>query len=127
MRSESMQLSIVMSSGCVACAYVRLSRLFSAFLGFGWAGLQLLVAGGPFLSRWLELEAFLICAGFSDICCHGFVLCDSGGVFAQMQASGSTSVQERSVRSHANKGTTFTILLFLLLASIAYLGMIKPV
>jgi hypothetical protein len=50
-----------------------------------------------------------------------------GGVFAQIQASGSTSVQERSVRSHANKGATFTILLFLLLASIAYLGMIKPV
>jgi hypothetical protein len=44
-----------------------------------------------------------------------------------MQASGSTSVQERSVRSQANKGKTFTILLFLLLASIAYLGMIKPV
>lgn len=49
------------------------------------------------------------------------------GVFAQMQASGSTSELERRVRSHVNTGAVFSIILFLLLASIAYLGMIKPV
>ncbi len=98
----------------------------AAFLGFEWAGLQSLVADGPFLSRWLELEVFLFALVFLVSAVMALFYAPLG-VFAQMQASSSTSELERRVRSHVNKGAVFTIILFLLLASLAYLRMIKPV
>ena len=89
-------------------------------------GIYFIVVDGPFLSRWLELEVFLFALVFLVSAVMALFYTPLG-VFAQMQASGSTPELERRVRSHVNKGAVFTIILFLLLASIAYLGMIKPV
>ena len=48
------------------------------------------------------------------------------GIFQDMARTGSTPALESRVRSHVNRGAIVTLLLFALLAGIAFLGQAKP-
>ena len=94
-----------------------------ALLGFG---LSSLINGWPFAPVWMALKVLLAGLVFLVSTMMAVFYAPLEGIFERMAAHGSTDAIEAEVRSHVNKGGFFSRLLFLLLASIAFLGQAKP-
>jgi len=92
-------------------------------LGFG---LSSLINGWPFTAGWLALKVLLAGLVFLVSTMMAVFYAPLEGIFERMAVQGSTDAIEAEVRSHVNKGGFFTCLLFVLLASIAFLGQAKP-
>jgi hypothetical protein len=92
-------------------------------VGFGIASL---VNGSPFAPVWLALKVLLAGLLFLVSIMMAVFYAPLEGIFERMAIEGSGDAIEAEVRSQVNKGAFFTVLLFVLLASIAFLGLSKP-
>ena len=93
------------------------------FLGFG---LSSLLSGWPFAPTWLALKVFLFGCVFLVSVLMAVFYAPLEGIFQRMAATGTSPELERLVRSHVNRGAVVTLMLFGLLAGIAFLGQAKP-
>jgi hypothetical protein len=94
-----------------------------ALIGFGVVSL---VNGWPFAPVWLALKVLLTGMLFLVSIMMAVFYAPLEGIFDRMATEGSNDAIEAEVRSQVNKGAVFTVLLFVLLASIAFLGLAKP-
>jgi hypothetical protein len=84
------------------------------------------VNGWPFAPVWLALKVLLAGMLFLVSIMMAVFYAPLEGIFDRMATEGSNDAIEAEVRSQVNKGAVFTVLLFVLLASIAFLGLAKP-
>jgi hypothetical protein len=95
-----------------------------ALIGFGVASL---VNGWPFAPVWLALKVLLAGVLFLVSIMMAVFYAPLEGIFERMGKEGSSAAIEKEVRTQVNRGAVVTVLLFLLLAVIAFLGLSKPV
>jgi hypothetical protein len=94
-----------------------------ALIGFGVVSL---INGWPFAPVWLALKVLLAGMLFLVSIMMAVFYAPLEAIFDRMAAEGSHDAIEAEVRSQVNKGAFFTVCLFVLLASIAFLGLAKP-
>jgi hypothetical protein len=92
-------------------------------IGFGIASLA---NGWPFAPLWLALKVLLAGSLFLVSIMMAVFYAPLEAIFERMKTEGSHDAIEREVRAQVNKGAFFTVLLFVLLAVIAFLGLSKP-
>jgi hypothetical protein len=97
------------------------------FLSCSWYGIQSLRLGEPFMANWLALKVLLFGQVFLVSSLMALFYAPIEGIFNRMQLEGSTPELEKKLRRQVNRGSVVTVVLFLLLASIAFLGLAKPV
>jgi hypothetical protein len=97
------------------------------FLSCTWYGVQSLRLGEPFMANWLAIKVLLFGQVFLISSLMAVCYAPIERIFEQMKASGSSPELEQRLRTQVNRGSVVTIILFLLLASIAFLGQAKPV
>ncbi|MGI9309055.1 MAG: hypothetical protein ACR2P6_07325, partial [Gammaproteobacteria bacterium] len=97
-----------------------------ACVGFTGYGLKSLLSGTPFLAMWLSLKVFLFGMVFLVSIMMAVFYAPIEGILERMKEEGGTPEIEADLRSHVNKGAFFTVVLFLLLASMGFLGLAKP-
>jgi hypothetical protein len=97
------------------------------FLSCTWYGIQSLRLGEPFMTNWLALKVLLFGQVFLISSLMAVFYAPIEKIFEQMKATGSSPELEQRLRTQVNRGSVVTIILFLLLASIAFLGQAKPV
>ena len=98
----------------------------AGFLGFTGYGLFSLLTGSPFLAPWLALKVMLFGLVFLVSVVMAVFYAPLEGIFERMALEGSSTEMEARVRRQVNRGAVFTVLLFVLLASMGYLGLAKP-
>ena len=96
------------------------------FIVCSWYGFQSLRLGEPFMEPWLALKVLLFGQVFLVSSLMAFFYAPIEAIFERMRATGSTPELEARLRSQVNRGAVVTIILFLLLATIAFLGQAKP-
>jgi hypothetical protein len=97
------------------------------FLSCTWYGVQSLRLGEPFMANWLAIKVLLFGQVFLISSLMAVCYAPIERIFEQMKANGSSPELEQRLRTQVNRGSVVTIILFLLLASIAFLGQAKPV
>ena len=97
-----------------------------ACLGFTGFGLKSLLSGAPFLATWLSLKVFLFGLVFFVSIMMAVFYAPIEAILERLREQGSTPEIEADIRSHVNKGAFFTVVLFLLLATMGFLGLAKP-
>jgi hypothetical protein len=97
------------------------------FLSCTWYGVQSLRFGQPFVTNWLALKVLLFGQVFLISSLMALFYAPIEGIFERMREEGSTPELEARLRTQVNRGSVVTVILFLLLATIAYLGLAKPV
>jgi len=97
-----------------------------ACLGFTGFGLKSLLSGSPFLATWLSLKVFLFGLVFFVSIMMAVFYAPIEALLERLREEGSTPEIEADIRSHVNKGAFFTVVLFLLLATMGFLGLAKP-
>ena len=108
--------------------YMGTGTLFVAiFLGCSWYGVQSLRLGEPFMANWLALKVLLFGQLFLVSSLMAVFYAPIEGIFDRMQLEGSTPELEEKLCRQVNRGAVVTVILFVLLASIAFLGLAKPV
>jgi len=108
--------------------YMGTGTLFVViFLTCTWFGIQSLRLGEPFMANWLALKVLLFGQVFLVSSLMALFYAPIEGIFDQMREAGSTPELESRLRTQVNRGSVVTVILFLLLASIAFLGQTKPV
>jgi len=95
-----------------------------ALTGFG---IMSLMNGRPFAPTWLALKVLLSGLVFFVSIMMAVFYAPLEGVFKRMATEGSSDEIEAEVCSYVNKGAFFTVALFFLLATIGFLGLVKPV
>lgn len=98
----------------------------AAFLGFGGYGLYSLSNGEPFIGLWLALKVFLFGMIFLVSIMMAVFYAPLEAIFATMLNEGSSPELEAKVAKQVNRGAFFTVLLFILLATMGFLGLAKP-
>ncbi len=93
------------------------------FLGFG---LSSLLRGWPVDTPWLAWKLFLFGLVFLVSVMMAVFYAPLEGIFNRMKHEGSTPAMESRVRTQVNRGAVFTVMLFMLLAAMAWLGQAKP-
>lgn len=107
--------------------YMGTGTLFIAvFVACTWYGIQSLLSGEPFTTNWLALKVLLFGQVFLVSSLMAFFYAPVEALFRQMEEKGSSSELEARVRTQVNKGAVATIVLFVLLAVMAFLGLAKP-
>jgi hypothetical protein len=96
------------------------------FLSCTWYGIQSLRLGEPFMANWLAVKVLLFGQVFLISSLMALFYAPIEGILRQMQASGSTPELEIRLRGQVNRGAVVTVVLFLLLATIAFMGQAKP-
>ncbi|MGI9290339.1 MAG: hypothetical protein ACR2QG_03570 [Gammaproteobacteria bacterium] len=96
------------------------------FIACTWFGLQSLRTGEPFMAPWLALKVLLFGQVFLVSSLMAVFYAPIEGILNTMQASGSSPELESRLCRQVNRGAVVTITLFLLLASMAFLGQAKP-
>lgn len=96
------------------------------FLACTWFGIQSLRLGEPFATNWLALKVLLFGQIFLVSSLMAVFYAPIEQIFEQMKASGSTPELEVRLRRQVNRGAVVTVVLFLLLATMAFLGQAKP-
>jgi hypothetical protein len=96
------------------------------FVACSWYGIQSLRLGEPFMEPWLALKVLLFGQVFLVSALMAVFYAPIEAIFERMRATGSTPELEARLRSQVNRGAVVTIILFLLLATIAFLGQAKP-
>jgi hypothetical protein len=102
---------------------VFMGLLCFSLIGFGSASL---LNGSPFVQTWLALKVFLSGMVFLVSTMMAVFYAPLEGIFERLKSEGSSDELEALIRSQVNKGGFWTVLLFVLLASIAFLGQAKP-
>ena len=116
-----------MGSPLMVRIYMCTAALFVAvFLSGSWYGWQSLISGAPFVAGWLGLKVLLFGLIFLISSLMAVFYAPIGGIFERMEAEGCTDELEFQLRTQVNRGAVVTIILFLLLASMAFLGLAKP-
>lgn len=92
-------------------------------LGFGTSSV---LNGWPVAQLWLAWKILLFGLVFLVSIFMAVFYAPLEGVFNRMAEEGSTDAIEAEIRAYVNKGAAFTVLLFILLAAIGYLGVNKP-
>ena len=98
--------------------------LFVVLTGLGTWSLN---TGGPFESRWLSLKVLLFGLVFGVSLMMARYFAPLEAAMRRLGETGSTPVIEQQIRSLVNRGGIFVVLLFILLATNAYLGLFKPI
>jgi hypothetical protein len=95
---------------------------------FGWLGFGIasIINGTPFLEPWLALKVTLAGAVFLVSTMMAVFYAPIEAILQQMQVEGSSEDIETALRKQVNRGAFWTVLLFVLLATIAFLGLVKP-
>ena len=116
-----------MGTALMVRIYMGTGTLFVLiFLGCTWYGVQSLRLGEPLMANWLALKVLLFGQVFLVSSLMALFYAPVEELFRQMQESGSTPELEQRVRTQVNRGAVVTVILFLLLATIAFLGQAKP-
>jgi len=89
-------------------------------------GISSVTSGWPIVFPWLALKVLLAGLVFLVSIMMAVFYAPLEGIFERMAAEGSSDALEAEIRSQVNKGAIFTVILFLLLATIAFLGLAKP-
>jgi uncharacterized protein involved in cysteine biosynthesis len=84
------------------------------------------MTGSPFAADWLALKVLLFGQVFLVSSLMAVFYAPVEGILAEMQEQGSTPELEARLCRQINRGSVVTVGLFLLLASIAFLGQAKP-
>jgi hypothetical protein len=95
-----------------------------SLIGFGIASL---IGGWPFAPVWLAWKVLISGAIFLTSIMMAVFYAPLEAIFERMAVEGSHDAIEAEVRGQVNKGAFFTVLLFVLLATAAFLGLAKPV
>jgi hypothetical protein len=107
--------------------YMGTGTLFvSIFLSCTWYGIQSLRLGEPFMANWLAIKVLLFGQVFLISSLMALFYAPVEAILQQMQADGSTPELEKRLCRQVNRGATVTVVLFLLLATIAFMGQAKP-
>lgn len=107
--------------------YMGTGSLFVVvFLACTWFGVQSLRLGTPFAADWLALKVLLFGQVFLISSLMAVFYAPVETLLKEMQTEGSTPEREQRVRTQVNRGAVVTVILFVLLASIAFLGQAKP-
>ena len=95
---------------------------------FGWLGYGIVsvVSGSPFPEQWLAVKVTLAGAVFLVSTMMAVFYAPIEGILQRMQAEGSSEAIETALRKQVNRGAFWTVLLFVLLATIGFLGLSKP-
>jgi hypothetical protein len=96
------------------------------FLSCTWYGIQSLRLGEPFMANWLAIKVLLFGQVFLISSLMALFYAPVEAILQQMQADGSTPELEKRLCRQVNRGATVTVVLFLLLATIAFMGQAKP-
>lgn len=94
-----------------------------ALLGFGIASI---VGDGPFTTLWLAVKVTLAGSVFLVSTMMAVSYAPVEGILKDIRVLGSNPDLEARIRSQINKGAFWTVTLFVLLAAIAFLGLVKP-
>jgi hypothetical protein len=96
---------------------------------FGWLGFGIasIINGIPFLEPWLALKVTLAGAVFLVSTMMAVFYAPIEAILQQMEAEGTSIAIEARLRKQVNRGAFWTVLLFVLLATISFLGLVKPV
>ena len=114
---KSIMMRIYMGTGTL-CVII--------FLSCTWYGIQSLRLGEPFMANWLAIKVLLFGQVFLVSSLMALFYAPIEGILAQMQTDGSTPELEKQLCKQVNRGAVVTVLLFLLLATIAFMGQAKP-
>jgi hypothetical protein len=107
--------------------YMGTGTLFAIiFLSCTWYGIQSLRLGEPFMANWLAIKVLLFGQVFLISSLMALFYAPVEAILQQMQADGSTPELEKRLCRQVNRGATVTVVLFLLLATIAFMGQAKP-
>ena len=107
--------------------YMGTGTLFViVLLACGWFGWQSLMTGLPITAGWLALKVLLFGAVFLVSLLMAAFYAPIEQIMAQMAEHGSTDELEARLCRQVNRGAVVTIILFLLLASMGFLGLTKP-
>ena len=107
--------------------YMGTGTLFvSIFLSCTGYGIQSLRLGEPFMANWLAIKVLLFGQVFLISSLMALFYAPIEAILQQMQADGSTPELEKRLCRQVNRGATVTVVLFLLLATIAFMGQAKP-
>lgn len=95
---------------------------------FGWLGYGIasMISGAPFTAQWLAVKVTLAGAVFLVSTMMAVFYAPIEGILQQMQADGSSAALEAKLKTQVNRGAFWTVLLFVLLAVIGFLGLVKP-
>lgn len=93
------------------------------WLGFGFASI---VTGGPFTALWLAVKVALAGSVFLVSTMMAVFYAPVEGILNEMREHGTDPVLESRIRVQINRGAFWTVTLFVLLATIGYLGSAKP-
>ncbi len=95
---------------------------------FGWLGYGIasMISGAPFMAQWLAVKVTLAGAVFLVSTMMAVFYAPIEGILQQMQTDGSSAALETKLKSQVNRGAFWTVLLFVLLAVIGFLGLVKP-
>lgn len=108
--------------------YMGTGSLFVViFVACTWYGIQSLRLGEPFMANWLALKVLLFGQVFLVSSLMALFYAPIEGILTEMQASGSTPELEARLCRQVNRGAVVTVTLFLLLATIAFLGQAKAI
>lgn len=95
---------------------------------FGWLGYGIasIIDGSPFTALWLAVKVMLAGAVFLVSTMMAVFYAPIEGILQQMEADGTSAEIEARLRSQVNRGAFWTVTLFVLLATIGFLGLTKP-
>ena len=95
---------------------------------FGWLGFGIasLVNDAPFLAPWLALKVTLAGTVFLVSTMMAVFYAPVEGLLRELREWGSSETLERKIRTQINRGAFWTLIMFVLLAAIAFLGLAKP-
>jgi hypothetical protein len=116
-----------MGTALMVRIYMGTGTLFViVFLSCIWMGWQSLSTGAPFATGWLGLKVLLFGLIFLVSSLMALFYAPIEGIMAEMREQGATAELEARLCTQVNRGAAVTVLLFLLLASMAFLGLTKP-
>ena len=107
--------------------YMGTGTLFViVFVTCTWYGIQSLRLGEPFRADWLAVKVLLFGQVFLISSLMALFYAPIETILEQMKAGGSTPELEARLCKQVNRGAVVTVILFLLLATIAFIGQAKP-
>jgi len=95
---------------------------------FGWLGFGLasMLNGAPFAALWLAVKVALAGSVFLVSTLMAVFYAPVEGMLGEIREQGSSPALEARIVRQINRGAFWTLTLFLLLATIAFLGLVKP-
>jgi len=95
---------------------------------FGWLGFGIasIANGAPFSTLWLSVKVTLAGSVFLVSTLMAVFYAPVEGMLGELREQGSSPALEARIARQINRGAFWTVILFFLLASIAFLGLVKP-